>query len=94
MQYKSDVCEERPKLNLVEPSPLQMRDVKFIVITDENSGAVFREMKKSEQKTVLFALDGNSYKSLSLNMDEIKNYIILLKEMINSYRRYYEEQSE
>jgi hypothetical protein len=89
--FKPDFYE-KPKLRLEDPAPIVLNDVKFVVVTKENAGAVFRELEKNGDELVVFGLTGRDYKNLSMNMQEIKNYIILQKEIIESYRKYYESE--
>ena len=81
---------ERPSLDLTNPEPLQMRDVKIIIITPENAKKVFGELEKQGLSPVLFGLTGPGYTNLSLNIDDIKNYIILQRKIIILYKEYYE----
>ena len=78
--YNSGLCPEKPILDLKPPTTLDMRQIELIVVTEDNSGAVFRELKAQNIEPVLFGLTGNNYKALSLNIDDILTYIILQKE--------------
>lgn len=89
VRYKAEPIE-RPRLSLSDPKPLIMRPIKFIVITPENASQVFNELESKSVEPVLIGLTGDGYKSLSLNVDDIKNYLELQREIIRLYRDYYE----
>jgi hypothetical protein len=72
---------EKPSLNISDPSPLDLDKVKFVIVFD-NDGEP------------LFALSEQDYKNLAANTDQIKNYILLQKKIIQLYRDYYESGRE
>jgi len=86
------VCEptDKAKLSLENPVPLNLKRVEWIVITKENVDTIFRELKNKNQRGVVFAITGDGYKALALNMQEIKRYLIEEKEVLRLYREYYE----
>lgn len=87
------VILETPKLNLSEPVLATLEPVDFIIITKENSGQIFKELEQKKAVPVLFGLTGQNYKSLSKNIDNIKNYIAIQKTIIKEYKKYYEEEN-
>lgn len=84
------VAVEKTRLNLKEPSPLEARDVQWIVITPENAEAVFQRLRDENMDVVLIGLTDTGYEQLSLTMAEIKNYIAQQKAIIVKYKEYYE----
>ena len=70
-----------------QPAPLNLHNIKWYVVTDQN----FEEFKKKfiEQNTelVFFAITVRDYETLALNMAEIKRYVEQQKQIIV----YYEE---
>jgi hypothetical protein len=86
------ICDEveRVKLELTNPKHLTLNDVKFHVITEENVYNLFQSLKESNQQPVLYALTEDGYKSLSLNVNEMKRYILESKLILHKYREYYE----
>ena len=70
-----------------QPAPLNLHNIKWYVVTDQN----FEEFKKKfiEQNTelVFFAISVRDYETLALNMAEIKRYVEQQKQIII----YYEE---
>ena len=88
------VCPpERLPLNLADPSPVTLNKVKFLVVTKENAAEVFAALEK-KGLPVVFALTGNDYKALALNIDSIKNLLIEQQSIIFLYKEYYESGSD
>lgn len=88
---KTMIDVERVPLNLSDPPAMKLNKVEFIVIHKDNSEKVFSDLEKSGIEPVIFGLTGDGYKSLSINVRDIKDYIILQKKIIQLYRNYYEE---
>jgi hypothetical protein len=84
------VAQEKTRLNLKEPTPLEARDVQWIVITPENAEEVFQRLRDENIDVVLIGLTDVGYEQLSLTMAEIKNYIAQQKAIIVKYKEYYE----
>lgn len=84
------VAVEKTRLNLKDPTPLQARDVQWIVITPENAEAVFQKLRDENMDVVIIGLTDIGYEQLSLTMAEIKNYIAQQKAIIVKYKEYYE----
>lgn len=84
------VAVEKTRLNLKDPTPLQARDVQWIVITPENAEAVFQKLRDENMDVVIIGLTDTGYEQLSLTMAEIKNYIAQQKAIIVKYKEYYE----
>jgi hypothetical protein len=82
--------DTKPPLNLRPAEPLKMRPVKLHVIHMGIAEKKFEEIRKSGQKPVVFALTGNDYKNLAINMQKLKAYIKTQQRIINAYKKYYE----
>jgi hypothetical protein len=87
-------CEpiERIKLDLEEPKPLQFVNVQFVVVTKDNAEKVFKTMEDNGNPPVLFSLSENDYKSLAVNMEEFRRYVLEKDKIFNLYKDYYENQ--
>jgi len=85
---------EKPRLNLPNPQPLDLRDVKWVIVTRENAEEVFAELEKKGQPIAIFGLTAEGYEALSLNIADIKTYIGTQKEIMIQYRDYYEPKQE
>lgn len=81
----------KPKIKIENTPPLKMSSVVWVVVTPENQNTVFADINKKKQDLVLFGLTDDGYKNLSLNMSEIRKYIIQQNEILSVYRKYYEE---
>ena len=83
--------KKREPLNLQDPVPLKLQDVEWIIITKENADEVF-EMVKNDGKGdyALFAVTDEGYEKLALNMADIRNKLAEQRQIILSYREYYE----
>jgi hypothetical protein len=88
------VAQEKTRLNLKEPAPLQAREFQWIVITPENAEQVFEKLRSENMDVVLIGLTDVGYEQLSLTMAEIKNYISQQRAIIIKYKEYYEPPKE
>lgn len=80
----------KPKLNLKDPPPLDLKDVEWIVITPENQEAVFAKLRSQGDRAVLFALTDEGYKAMRLNDAKVLGYVRKQKGLIAAFRKYYE----
>ena len=81
---------ERIPLNLSEPNALKMKNVGFYIITEDNATAVFKRLKAENKEPVLIGLSSDDYINTSENLNNIKFYIIEQRQIIKSYKEYYE----
>ncbi len=81
---------EKPKLNLEVVEPLDLKPVKWIVITRENVAEVFTNLEQEGKSVALFALDTDTYEVLAINMEDIKRYILTQNKILIKYKEYYE----
>ena len=81
---------EKPKLNLDVVEPLDLKPIKWIVITRENVAQVFSEIEQEGKSVALFALDTDTYEILAINMEDIKRYILTQNKILVKYKEYYE----
>lgn len=84
------VQQDKVKLNLQEPPAVSTRKVEWFVITPENANEIFAELEKKKYDVVLFGLTDDGYENLSLNMAELRSYILKQRALIKSYKEYYE----
>ena len=85
---------EKPRLNLPNPQPLDLRDVEWVIMTRENAEEVFAELEKRGEPIAIFGLTSQGYEALSLNIADIKVYLGTQKELLVQYRDYYEQKKE
>ena len=66
--------KKREPLALEDPTPLELQDVDWIIITKENADEVFEKIKNEKNGDyALFALTDNGYEKLALNFADIRN---------------------
>lgn len=81
---------EKPELTISDPKPLDLEEnIAWVVITKDNQENVFKKMQEEGKDPVLFALSDEQYKTISLNLQRVINYIQLQKDIIAAYRSYY-----
>jgi hypothetical protein len=85
---------QRTKLNLEEPPPISARPTTWKIITPENATEVFADLEKSGADPVLFGLTDDGYENLSKNILDIRNYIIQQRNIIKTYKTYYETEEK
>ena len=85
---------ERQKFNLPDPTPLQPRSPKWIVVTPENVEQVWKDLKEKNVDLALFALSDEGYEELAINMAELRNFIHQQRLIIMQYKKYYEPEEK
>jgi len=79
-----------PVLNLPAPRPIKMEKVKFKVLTRDNIEEYLKSLDDDTRQAVVFALTGQDYKNLAINMQKLKAYIQEQAKIIKLYKEYYE----
>ena len=69
------------------PKPVDMTDVKFYVVTEENYDEFKEKFMKRNNDFVFYVVSVHDYENLALNMSELFRYIKQQKEIVI----YYEE---
>lgn len=78
----------KPIIPIVErPKQLSLNDVYFYVVTEDNIGEFKQRFVEDQDVFVFYAISVKGYETLSLNMAELKRYILQQKATIT----YYEE---
>lgn len=72
------------------PEPLKARELKFIIVTEENVAQVFQQLKDQGADPVFFALTDDGYAQLALTIAEVRNLIAAQRSIIIKYKEYYE----
>ena len=70
-----------------QPKPVDMTDVKFYVVTEENYEEFKQKFMKTNNDFVFYVVSVHDYENLALNMSELFRYIKQQKEIVI----YYEE---
>ena len=70
-----------------QPKPIDMTDVKFYVVTEENYEKFKEEFSKTNESFVFYAVSVHDYENFALNFAEIFRYIKQQKEIIIYYEK-------
>lgn len=81
----------KPVLILPSVEPVDLRDIKWMIVTPENAAVVFEALKKNGTNPVLFALTNDGYQALSLNFADIQRYVNDANGVVIGYKEYYEK---
>ena len=85
--------KKREPLALENPAPLELQDVNWVIITKDNAEEVFEKVKNDKNGDyALFALTDTGYEKLALNFADIRNKLAEQRQIILSYKEYYESE--
>ena len=90
VEVTSNVIEKLP-LNLPTPPPLEMQDVEWLIVTEENIGEVWQLLRDKKEGVALFALRKGDYERLAINIKEIRALLGEYIVVVQAYKDYYEE---
>ena len=80
----------RAQLNLEKPTPLQIEQLHWIIITSENADEVFKRMEEQGIDPVLFGLTDKDFELLAKNFARIRNQLKITNDLLDKYNDYYE----
>ena len=86
--FKTEV--EREKLNLKKPTPLELEQLKWIIITSENAEEVFKKLEEQGIDPVLWGLTDKDFELLAKNFARIRNQLKVTNDLLDKYKQYYE----
>ena len=69
------------------PRPVDLNDIYFYVVTEQNFEEFKQRFIKENGDFLLYALSVRDYETLALNMAEIKRYILQQKQIIIYYEK-------
>ena len=90
--FKEEV--PRAKLNLEKPTPLQLENLKWIIITSENAAEVFKKLEEQGIDPVLWGLTDKDFELLAKNFARIRNQLMITNDLLDKYKEYYEEDED
>ena len=76
------------------PKPIDMTDVKFYVVTEENYEEFKEKFMKTNNDYVFYAVSVHDYENLAFNMAELYRYIRQQKEIMIYYEKAVEVKPE
>ena len=86
--FKTEV--EREKLDLKKPTPLELEELRWIIITSENAEEVFKKLEEQGIDPVLFGLTDKDFELLAKNFARIRNQLKITNDLLDKYKQYYE----
>ena len=86
--FKEEV--PRAQLNLEKPTPLQLEELQWIIITSENAEEVFKKLEEKGIDPVLWGLTDKDFELLAKNFARIRNQLKITNDLLDKYKEYYE----
>ena len=90
--FKEEV--PRAKLNLDKPTPLEMEQIQWHIITSENAAEVFAKLEADGIDPVLWGLTDEDFELLAKNFAQIRNKMVETNAILDKYKEYYESETE
>ena len=90
--FKEEV--PRAKLNLEKPSPLELENLQWIIITSENADEVFKKLEEQGIDPVLWGLTDKDFELLAKNFARIRNQLMVTNNLLDKYKEYYETEDK
>ena len=85
------VEKPREKLDYPMPTPLQMEEIKWIIITSENANEVFKKLEAAGIDPVLFGITDQDFQVLARNFAQIRQKLQETNNLLEEYKKYYED---
>ena len=86
--FKEEVPREN--LNLAKPTPLELENLKWIIITSKNADEVFKKLEEQGIDPVLWGLTDKAFEMLAKNFARIRNQLKITNDLLDKYKEYYE----
>ena len=90
--FKKEV--EREKLNLSKPTPLELENLRWIIINSNNAEEVFKKLEESGIDPVLWGLTDKDFELLAKNFARIRNQLKITNDLLDKYKEYYEPEKK
>jgi hypothetical protein len=90
--FKQEV--PRAQLNLEKPTPLELENLRWIIITSENADEVFKKLEEQGIDPVLWGLTDKDFELLAKNFARIRNQLKITNDLLDKYKEYYEPEKE
>ena len=89
-----EILVNKVPLDLEMPKPVTWQNFEFVVVTPDNYQETVDKLKSGGKSIALFALDEDSYKNLSIVVNDMKRYMGEQKIIILEYKKYYEQEQK
>ena len=90
--FKQEVPRE--KLNLNTPTPLELENLRWIIITSKNADEVFKKLEEQGIDPVLWGLTDKDFEMLAKNFARIRNQLKITNDLLDNYKEYYEGEDD
>ena len=90
--FKEEVPREN--LNLEKPTPLELENLRWIIITSKNAEEVFKKLEEQGIDPVLWGLTDKDFELLAKNFARIRNQLKITNDLLDKYKEYYETEKE
>ena len=77
-----------------KPTPLELENLKWIIITSENAEEVFKRLEEEGIDPVLFGLTDKDFQLIAKNFAQIRNQLKITNDLLDKYKQYYEGELE
>ena len=88
------VEKPREKLDYPMPTPLQMEEIKWIIITSKNAEEVFKKLEEAGIDPVLFGITDKDFQVLARNFAQIRQKLQETNNLLEEYKKYYEGEND
>ena len=76
-------------LNLPDVDVIELDDVQFYVVTEQNVETVFEKLREKNYDPVIFGVTDDGYEMMSVNMAKVLQMVQQQKAVIIAYRTYH-----
>ena len=90
--FKQEVPREN--LNLEKPTPLELENLRWIIITSKNADGVFKKLEEQGIDPVLWGLTDKDFELLAKNFARIRNQLKITNDLLDKYKEYYEPEAK
>ena len=80
----------RAQLNLEKPTPLELENLRWIILTSENADEVCKKLEEQGIDPVLWGLTDKDFELLAKNFARIRNQLKITNDLLDKYKEYYE----
>ena len=79
---------------MTTPTPLELENLKWIIITSNNAEEVFKKLEEQGIDPVLWGLTDKDFELLAKNFARIRNQLKITNDLLDQYKEYYEPTEE
>ena len=84
----------RAQLSIEKPTPLELEELQWIIITSENAEEVFKKLEEQGIDPVLWGLTDKDFELLAKNFARIRNQLKITNDLLDNYKEYYEGEDD